>query len=329
MKVDNSFKIRSIVLATALSAGLSFVSPIFAQDHAVLVDLSSKKITDLGINTFASAINDKGQVAGISNTVGLNRAFITGPNGVGVTDLGTLGGNESGANGINDIGQVVGSSKTTTGARHAFITGPNGAGMTDLGTLRGYFSEAQGINDMGQVVGDSDFYAFIIRANGAGMTDLGTLGGIPNSASGINNTGQVVGSAEATLGAQHAFITGPNGTGMIDLGSLGGTRSFAYGINDAGQVVGESATSASGDPTNHAFVTGPNGVGMTDLNSLLNLSNGPIFTSAVDINNHGQVIGVIPEPASYILMLAGLALVGFMMRCKKHVEREAGRLAAA
>ena len=39
--------------------------------------------------------------------------------------------------GINDAGQVVGSSITAAGAQHAFITGPNGVGMTDLGTLGG------------------------------------------------------------------------------------------------------------------------------------------------------------------------------------------------
>ena len=44
----------------------------------------------------AIAINDAGQVAGMFHTAErLYHAFITGPNGVGVTDLGTLGGNFS------------------------------------------------------------------------------------------------------------------------------------------------------------------------------------------------------------------------------------------
>ena len=100
-----------------------------------------------------------GQVVGESDTANgplSGHAFITGPDGVGMTDLGTLGG-FSRAFGINDMGQVAGVAEFSTLRFHAFITGPNGAGMTDLGTLGGdVASEAYGINDAGQVVGYSD-----------------------------------------------------------------------------------------------------------------------------------------------------------------------------
>jgi hypothetical protein len=52
---------------------------------------------------------------------------------------------------------------------------------------------------------------------------------------------------------------------------------------------------------------------------LVDLPQGVILSQATDINNNGQVIamGVIPEPETYALLLAGLGLVGFMARRKK------------
>ena len=74
------------------------------------------------------SINNTGQVAGSSETSGEpSRAFIMGPNGAGMRDLGTLGGSDSFVTSMNDAGQVVGSSTTANGVTlHAFITGPMG-----------------------------------------------------------------------------------------------------------------------------------------------------------------------------------------------------------
>jgi probable HAF family extracellular repeat protein len=126
-----------------------------------------------------------------------------------MTDLGTLGGFESSASGINDAGQVVGFFLSNNGETHAFITSPDGVGMTDLGTLGGNYSTATGINDMGQVVGYSTVnggqtHAFITGPNGVGMTDLGSVVHPPtgfyfSAATAINNHAQLVAVGEVQV----------------------------------------------------------------------------------------------------------------------------------
>ena len=184
--------------------------------------------------------------------------------------------------------------------------------------LQGPPSYVAGINNSGQVIGNVDSMgksgAFITGPNGAGMNSVDMPDAVMfNRVTGINASGQVVEYAR-----DRAYITGPNGVGTTDLGTLGGNTSTPYALNDTGQVVGESAITGQ-NWTLHAFITGPNGAGMTDLNSLVDLPAGVVLTSAFAINNVGQVIAhasvsVVPEPESYALMLAGLALISVMAR---------------
>ena len=69
-----------------------------------------------------------------------------------LTDLGTLGGPESQAIGINAAGMVVGCATTADGYPHAFLY-VDGV-MTDLNLFRGPISLACAINNRGQIVGD-------------------------------------------------------------------------------------------------------------------------------------------------------------------------------
>ena len=314
---------RSAVLLAALGLTTACrqddalpTGPRVAPPSGPLVAIEGANVTDL---PFAGvAINDAGQVAGTQNPgEGAGepppRAMLYTP-GVGVQDLGTLGGTKSAAYALNEQGQVVGYSTTATGARHAFLWTP-GAGMRDLGVLaEGLGSIARGINDRGAVVGQStlpypatarnpETHAFLWTPAG-GMQDLGALGGELTSsvAYDINNAGQVVGrsySADRIIPPDpgsdaeyfsRAFLWAP-GQGMKDLGALASGYAVAYAINDAGLIVGKSWVSTvlseeygySGRP-----VLWEPGQAIRDLGGL---RDGAHNSAAYGINEAGLVVG--------------------------------------
>ena len=188
-------------------------------------------------------------------------------------DLGTLGGNQSEALGINNKGQIVGWSYMDSGFQHAFIY--SGGKMTDLGTLPGgLYSYATGINDKGQIVGYSDTasgeeHAFLYSYPAGTMKDLGTLDGDRSRATGINKSGQIVGWVRQASGQEHAFLY--SGGTMTDLGTLGGNNSYATAINNNGQIVGYSNTSSGQE---HAFLYTSAGT-WKDLGTLPGTGRGP------------------------------------------------------
>lgn len=112
-------------------------------------------------------INDIGQVVR-SIQVGTNiNVALTGQNVSGLTDLGTLGGRFGYANGLNNLGQVVGYSATVSGERRAFVSALDGLSLVDLNSLVALGStvlvDATGINDLGQIVANTaDGRAFLL-----------------------------------------------------------------------------------------------------------------------------------------------------------------------
>jgi probable HAF family extracellular repeat protein len=248
----------------------------------------------------AIAINGEGQIAGWFQTVarGPARAFITGPQGVGFTDLGTPGGMSDRILGINDTGQVTGSRTDPGGGTTALISGPGGVGLTLLDGAT-TLSWGAAINAGGQVVGavrpagQSDTSPFLTGPNGSSMALLGNLGADTAFAKGLNDAGQVVGVYGNLPGGQlRAFITDAGGANQRDLGSLYGLDTHANGINATGRVVGFTGTALlETSPggrivAGHAFVTGANGTGMVDLGTL-----GGDSSWGGDINDSGVVVG--------------------------------------
>lgn len=191
------------------------------QFRAVLWDPASYRPRELaplpGDSTSAAvAINDRGQVVGISGACGTAVGGVSARHAVlwdaqgQPHDLGNLGGQQwNTPDAINDRGVVTGfanvSAAPTAGSLypHAFIWTAQ-TGMTDLGTLPGdQIAEGLGINDRNQIVGLSCQANFVncqafIWQDGH-MSNLNKLvtgfTGTLVNAGDINDRGQITGQA--------------------------------------------------------------------------------------------------------------------------------------
>ncbi len=205
-------------------------APQVLQFRAVLWDTRRDRVQELpplpgDTVSAATAINDRGQVVGISgicdNAVGRFSAAhaVLWEDGV-VTDPGDLGGETwNTPMAINQQGEVVGFANLPGGDpgafnAHAFLW-TEADGMQDLGTLLpdDAFSQALGINGRGQVVGlscgGSGCRAFLWENDV--MTDLNTLvpgyGGHLVFANDINARGSITGQTiDPETGDAVAFL---------------------------------------------------------------------------------------------------------------------------
>jgi probable HAF family extracellular repeat protein len=256
----------------------------------------------------ATAINDRGQVIGTSSreqTGATPHVFVWFKGAMRAVGCGRAAparcGVASTAAGLNERGQVVGSISVSLSSESEFGFGvtvaffwQNGT-LTRLGVLPGRsYSRARDLNDRGDVVGASYAHEDLgeeVRTRAflwheGKMTDLGALPGSNMSeAVAINERGQIVGNSSG------AFLW-HNGK-MTALGTLPGEQSSAAaGINDRGLVIGSSGSMFANDRGDtvgnreSAFLW-QNGT-MTNLGVL----PGDNRSSAVAINNRGQIVGV-------------------------------------
>lgn len=217
----------------------------------------------------------------------------------GMQDLGSIGGGNSHAYGINNAGQVVGYYEYL-GTFRAFLWSAS-TGMQDLGTLGGDFAAASGINGAGQVVGASrtasgEVHAFLWTAT-SGMLDLGdTLRGTFSDAVAINEQGEITGTASGVGDIRYvAFLRTPPQRWMKTLGTLGSRYSYGYAINAAGTVVGSSPLNNNLNPI-HAFIR-RKGARLLDLGTLGGSDN----STALGISPSEQVVGWSGSPGQAFL----------------------------
>ena len=233
----------------------------FLWQNGVMQDLGTLCESEgvCGLDAVANAVNERGQVAGISATNATPNGTTGAPTVLPflwergrMIDLGTLGGTNSGVDGptvlLNNRGQVAGTS-----------------------TLEG----------------DMSYHPFLWE-HGV-MKDLGTLGGDTGFVTWITDSGDVIGTADlpGTSGNQshHAFLWSKGV--KTDLGSLGGT-SHAEGINLQGQIVGRSTP--NGSAVQHAFLW-EHGGPMVDLNTLIPANSGLLLEEGGNINDQGEIAG--------------------------------------
>ena len=232
-----------------------------------------------GNNGQASAINNRGQIVGISETTVQDSGCSPSKPGKiispafwekgEVRPLPTVDGDPDGfVQGINDRGQAVGSSGTCSNiAIHAVLWEHDTAfQLPDLGSDG---NDAYAINDHGQVVGyvstaDGSTIVASLWQNGArdAVTNLGILPGDGAAfATGINNRGQVVGSTFNSVGWSRGFIWQDNV--MTDLNTLVPEDSNLYiiaasNINERGQISGMALVKSGPDKDKvHAILLTP------------------------------------------------------------------------
>jgi probable HAF family extracellular repeat protein len=269
-------------------------------------------ITDIGVlkgdnESNGFFINSSGAVVGCSDTANSEgypctgtgpgqHAFYWTKSG-GLKDLGTLpGGNISGAIGLNDSGQVVGYSNTSTGLSTEFnftaFEWTSSGGMINLGKLSGGNSScAFEINSAGVIAGDSFISSSVVDAASWTNDKIKNLGGLSKSiftaGLAINNNGEIAGESVFSYGppfTSHAFQWS-SAHGMTDLGTLsGGNTSIANGLNNSDIVIGQSN---SGSSLYWHAVKWDASNKITDLGTLV----GGTYSIAFGINDSSEIVG--------------------------------------
>lgn len=268
-----------------------------AATRAVLY--SEGVLTDItppgGQTAVAYDINDHGQVAGevffcdiVEGVcvVGRTRGFVYDRGTFRL--IGTLGGRDSRALGINNAGHVTGYSNVAgpapevSGDTHAFVD--RGGVLEDIGArISPHTSLAARINDAGQVTGGSSSGAFVYHD---GQAVFFSSQGFPRD---INDRGDAAGSRSFNDdGSARAFLY--SGGVYTELGTLSPDHrnSAAWGVNASRQVVGLSSNSwFSVDGSERAFLY--DGASMRDLNALVPSDAGRVLTLGAAVNDAGRI----------------------------------------
>jgi probable HAF family extracellular repeat protein len=263
--------------------------------------------TDLAGTLTAAAINASGQVTGIFGNQPDSNPDVYVYSNATFTDLGGRWYRYQNAQSINASGQIAGyvrdpEDNPNMWEKEFIMDVNNPWSYIDFGNGSAP-GTAWGINDAGQVTGRMDGYDAVLYSGGTLMylSDLdGSYHGYVEGRA-INNSTQIVGYSYSPTGdgAYHGFrltlgTQNPDGSyrndgTTVDFGLVNGGDTCASAINSSGQVVGESFDAIGTFATSHAFFY--DGSTTVDLNSLISQSSGWTLTTALGINDSGQIVG--------------------------------------
>jgi probable HAF family extracellular repeat protein len=299
-----ALRLSAVAFAVAVVAG-GVAAAVLAEPRVVTVWSGRDLGTLGGRHSSAWAINDRGQIVGVSRTASRARRYFFWEKGK-MVDLGRAPGelsvqiqlNERGealvsgslwadgrltrlpfaALALNDRGQVVGSRGRED--PHAVLW--DKGRLTDLGVLAGdKWSRADAINNDGIVVGTSYDGRTGMRAfrwSKGKLSELQSLSGFVDcTAVAINSSGQALGYCATRTPFRVHSVLWEDGRPR-DLGTLGHDWVYPLQLNDRGQVVGK--TQVRGEE--HAFLW--DGRKLRDLWPLSGYG-------VVVINERGQVAG--------------------------------------
>jgi probable HAF family extracellular repeat protein len=215
-----------------------------------------------GLGSAGIGLNDHGDIAGQRYFNGASEAFVL-PKNRPLHVLPTLGGNSGLAAAVNNLGQVVGTSNTTTDGPHMAFLYDRGL-LSVLGTLGGATSIAGSINDAGDIVGQASI------PTGESHAVKFVVGGIPidlasswhaSSAADINAHGQIVGQVRKSTSDNPQAALFALSHPPVLLRDLTPSNSgwdallWATDISDNGQIVGVGVI--TGEPGLQAFLMTP------------------------------------------------------------------------
>jgi probable HAF family extracellular repeat protein len=232
----------------------------------------SQGLQDLGTlggpDAFATNINDRGQIFGVSYTSDVPNPLTTiPPFDAFLYEKGKM----------TDI--------------------PNGFGGTQVNPLDA--------NNRGQLIGNATFadettsHPFLWSRGE--FIDLGTFGGTFGDAVSINDAGAITGHAATPDSAVHGFLW-KKGV-LTDIGTLDGDDcSAGFSINSANQIVGQSFA-CDNNSVSRAFLWEKGKI--VDLNSVISHESDLQLLVAVSINNRGEIagFGVLPNGNVHAFLL--------------------------